>query len=206
MEVSRMDSGVTTGADNRETISEVKVSGDINWARRVAQMLNKTLVVMRLYVSTNPAVSSLKARLYHEIDHFVTTHLSLVMDITDSQLLYEGEPVFKGDDKSRSLPLVLHSDGLRQISFHQGISFDELDDFLRILHEAMTRSEDASDTVGLLWNAGLTNIEYTAVDALEDVADAAGGGTEKTGWNQDGLAAPFADAKPGEVEAAIFQG
>ena len=60
--------------------------------------------------------------------------------------------------------MLLFSDGLRQITFQKGITFDEISDFIDILRFApKSEMSDTDDIVTLLWEKNIKNMGYAAV-------------------------------------------
>ncbi len=66
--------------------------------------------------------------------------------------------------------MLLFADGIRQITFHKGITFSEITDFIDILRLApRSEASDDDDIVTLLWEKNIRNMGYTAVeDAVDD--------------------------------------
>jgi hypothetical protein len=73
--------------------------------------------------------------------------------------------VYSSPEKLDNLAFALYRDGIRLITFRDGLSKDELHDFLSALHEAGDADPYQADLVTILWEKDIKHIGYRAVDA-----------------------------------------
>lgn len=124
----------------------------------------------------------------------------LVVDVRPFELAAGGEPVYREEDRERSLAFKLFRDGVRRLTFAQGVSFEELSALLRILAlraSGIRQAED--DVVTLLRKADFKTIEVVAVEGYvpdEELPDLAPGGGGKGAPSAGGARPPGGFDRP----------
>lgn len=108
-------------------------------------------------------------------------------DIDTERILYSGKEVHRDDNKITSLPLFFYRNGIRSITFLEGLELEELERFVDIV----AKSEFVSD-LNLsedLWESNFVNIIFTIVELpmgdyswiIEDRVDVYKGGMKFAG-------------------------
>lgn len=95
------------------------------------------------------------------------------LEVRPFELVWEGQVVYREDDRERSLAFRMFRDGVRRVDIGAAVSFDELVALLRILSIRYTGvRQQEEDIVTLLWKAGFKHIEIVAVEGVvpEEVA------------------------------------
>jgi hypothetical protein len=146
-------------------------------AAAFVQALAKAARAFTLYDPSNELIRQFLAE-YGKRGGEATAAGPLVLDVLPFELQVEGDPVYKEDDRERSLAFRLFRDGVRRLTFARGVSFDELVALLQILAIRFTgirQSED--DLVTLLRTADFRTVEVVAVEGYvpdEDVPELKG--------------------------------
>lgn len=96
----------------------------------------------------------------------------LVIEVTDTQLRWEGHTVINEPDKTTdALPWVLYKDGIRELRLLRDVEQQELVALIDILTRVRKASPDEDDLLTLLWEQEFAFVRYRYVDmALEGVA------------------------------------
>lgn len=91
----------------------------------------------------------------------------LVLDIQESEILWEGLPVYKQPGQTEGLAWQLYKDGLRRLTLLPGVETEEILRFLEVLNRARklpTEAED--DLLTLLWEEEFVLISYTFIEVM----------------------------------------
>ncbi len=139
-------------------------------------------------------------RALHAVDAQRRTGVEL--EIRPFEMLWDGEVVYKEEDRERSLAYRMFRDGVRRLTLGPQTTWEELVTLLRILSIRYTGVRlQEEDIVTLLWKAGFKNIEIVAVEGFvpvdADVAEetsvrrgAIAGRGEERGSDEEGSIAP----------------
>lgn len=96
----------------------------------------------------------------------------LVIEVTDTQLRWEGHAVVNEPDKTTdALPWVLYKDGIRELRLLRDVEQTELVSLIDILTRVRKASPDEDDLLTILWEQEFAFVRYRYVDvSLEGVA------------------------------------
>lgn len=127
-------------------------------AHTVVLALVKTSKGLRIYLPNNPVLITF----VDELAAKMTAHLSrfgpLRLDVEPFALRYGGGEVYRNDDPKESIACRLHADGIRTLTFEQGVDARELMAFLGIV--GFERPTNDDDVVTQLWERNLPHINY----------------------------------------------
>ncbi len=149
----------------------------------VAAIVKKMVIVyknLRTYDLNNPVLQDSLNLLYRDLKQFLDVHGLLTLLVKESELFYGSAVVYSSEAKGESLAFNLYKDGIRLISFREGLPRRELMRFMIALNEARDADPYESDLVTILWEKDLSYISYRAVDIfleseeisnLEDLAN-----------------------------------
>jgi hypothetical protein len=142
----------------------------IEKARKVMLALLRAVTNLKFYISNNPLVIRSKTETHDLMTQFLETWDSMRLEITGTEILYKGESLCqKSDDKSQNLAFLFYRDGLRTITFHRGVSHEEIGRLIETICQAMRSPEDETDIVSSLWNADFSNVTYVAVEPFSEM-------------------------------------
>jgi hypothetical protein len=122
------------------------------------------------------------------LKNYTDKYGAFALEVTKTSLLFQGEPIYQNSELQNNLAYLWYRDGIKWISFSEGISHPDISSFLAILkNHRMIEEEGKGDIVTSLWEAGLSRIKYITSDviwkdepllALEEISLV--GKTEKT--------------------------
>ena len=148
---------------------------EVDKATGVLRYFDATFSSIKLYPSDNPAVKKSIDSIYERMREFLAEYEELIVSVGEFSFSYKGEILFQEEEKENSLPFFFFKDGLRQLSFHDGLKKTELKDFFELIKEESTLPLEDSDIVNSLWAKDFAHIRYFAIDEFLD-ADIGGGG------------------------------
>src|SRR4051812_14721509 len=127
----------------------------------------------KLYSRNNEMIVKFTGELYDKMTAFLEKRDTIVFTIRPTQFLYAGQAVYENDDRGESFAFKLYKDGVRQMSFYQGLDKRELMDILDIISTNFDRMEYYDDDiVTLLWKHDFDKISYVVIETFgEDVTE-----------------------------------
>ncbi len=144
--------------------------------KRVADWIGtlvRTIKASRTYPANNPTLHKFQV----ELESRTWSCLKEVGDITlvvqQFDLLYENYSVYHNADRNESLAFRFYGDGVREITFKEGLEPHELRGFLDVLKRALETAQVQDDVVTLLWERDFRHIEYLFIP-LEDLTEESG--------------------------------
>jgi HEAT repeat protein len=159
--------------DEPESLPEGNLTPEIAQVRRLARSLAKAVKVVRLYPLENP----LSVRFADDLVSVVSETFRLMdvvrLSVGKAKLFFGGEPVLDQPDREDSVPARLFWDGIREITFHVGLTRREVIDFLRLFRVSALRAEEGEDDiVTMLWDGDFEHITHIAIDDILDLENA----------------------------------
>jgi hypothetical protein len=136
-------------------------------ARRIAIAFSRATQGCRLYPPENRLRLRFTEEFFLALEDALASAPAVNFLVGKTHLKFGGETVFTQENRDETVPGRLYWDGLRQLSFHAGISPDELREFLEtlVLAEAKHDSGD-EDLATLLWSRHFPHIRHLAIDEL----------------------------------------
>ena len=123
----------------------------------------------QLYLPNNPVYQQAIEKLRNLFRTIWEATDDLFLDVSESELRWEGNPVYSVPNKSESVAWVLFKDGVRSLVFKPGVEQDEIVGFLDVIHRARTlQAEDNDDLLTLLWEKDFQRIQYQFQDISAD--------------------------------------
>jgi hypothetical protein len=138
---------------------------------RAVEELLRTLVkgqrALQMYLPNNPMYRrglEQVAEAFHPVWGITGR---LVLDIQESEILWENFPVYKQPPQTEGLAWQLYKDGLRRLTLLPGVEAEEIDRFLAVLNIARMLPVDAADDLlTLLWEEEFVLISYTFIEVM----------------------------------------
>src|SRR6185295_1534726 len=135
--------------------------------------LIRTIMASRTYPANSPTLHKFQV----ELESRTWSCLKEVGDITlvvqQFDFLYENYSVYHNADRNESLAFRFYGDGVREITFREGLEPHELRGFLDVLKRAVETAQVQDDVVTLLWERDFRHIEYLYI-SLEDLTEESG--------------------------------
>jgi len=155
-------------------------------ARDAAEVLTALAHTVRsfiLYEAANERIRGFLQDVRARVERFLEAHGEMALEIRPWDITIGEEVVYSDPDRERSLAFRLYRDGVRRLVIRPGLAWDELVCLIGILsirYKGVRTLED--DVVTLLWRAGFSHIELTAVEGVvaseDDSGEAHSGGGE----------------------------
>ena len=149
---------------------ELKVTEkDLGLIRDILKTITKTIKTFNVYPKDNPIYQKFATELFEKFSTFFESNDELAIDVEQYSLLYKENEVFYSEERTDNIALLLFADGIRQVNFYKGITFDEITGFIDILRFAQkSATSDDDDIVTLLWEKNIKNMGYTAAEDTVD--------------------------------------
>lgn len=152
---------------------DVSVSEDE--ARPVKDLLQAVLKTKRafeMYPANNPILLKFREELVRRFSAVLGEVGAMPLVIRQYDIFFKGVPVYHNTEKDDNLALFFFKDGLRELTFSEGLTEDEILDFIDIIRarpEASVESFD-DDIVTLLWEKDFVNLSYYVVEEFSEGA------------------------------------
>ncbi len=149
---------------------ELKVTEkDLALIKDILRTVTKTIKAFNVYPKDNPIYQKFVTELFEKFSTFFESNDELAIDVEQHCLLYKENDVYQSEERADNIALLLFADGIRQINFYKGITFDEITDFIDILKFVQkSKTNDDDDIVTLLWEKNIKNMGYTAAEDTVD--------------------------------------
>jgi HEAT repeat protein len=156
-------------------------------AEELVLALVKTLRIRTIYQPNNPIYREFSDGLVERFQSYLTRHQVLRIEVKEHELRLEGQPVYRDEGTRESLPFSLHRDGIREITFFEGLEPREIFDFLETVKLDPTRDPDQEDVLSRLWEKDFVHVRYLFVDLFLDeeaidLPGPSGGGPRELGF------------------------
>ena len=126
----------------------------------------------RTYPEGNPARDRFLLQLEAKLRGHVDRYEDLEAEVTARGIAVEGRTVYEMERADQNLWYPLYRDGIRQLTFAQGIERDEIVALFRALValaatlEAEDLDEGEDDAVTILWDLDLPHVSYVSIDTF----------------------------------------
>ena len=128
-------------------------------------MFARAVRAHQLYLHNNPTYLKSLDNLRASFVPIWSQSEELVIEVTDTQLRWEGHAVINEPDKTTdALPWVLYKDGLRELRLLREVEQQELVTLIDILTRVRKASPDEDDLLTLLWEQEFAFVRYRYVD------------------------------------------
>ncbi len=149
------------------TFNEQAVSGVAEEVKEIAKLLSRTAKNYQMYLSNNRMFLTSLESLRKVLDDFLEVNEVLTFVVREFDLLYDDITVYSNTDRYQSIAFRMHRDGVRLLSFHKGITEDDLMALFEALTRCMETDNLEEDFVTLLWEKDLQAITYYEVNDFE---------------------------------------
>jgi HEAT repeats/PBS lyase HEAT-like repeat len=144
--------------------AEERIERLVPLARDVVLVLVKTLKATGMYLPNNPIYKRFHEDLSQKFEAYFAEEDSLSLRVNRFELTFLGREVYQNPDKEANIALMFFKDGVRELSFHNGIDEAEIDGLMDLLKfNAEERALD-DDLVTLMWEKDFRHITYTVVE------------------------------------------
>lgn len=146
------------------------------------KMLDKAVRAHQLYMHNNPSYLKALENARRPFGPLWEQTSDLVLQVTETQLLWFGVVVHDHPDKGGdSLPWLFFKDGLRELTLASGFEGPELEKFLAIIPRVRHAQAHEDDLLTLLWEQEFESLRYRYVE-LTDPSGALETSTQPGRW------------------------
>ncbi len=141
---------------------------EIKKAAGVVQHFHRAFNLMKMYPADNPGIKEAIISFADRLKEFLALYEELRIGIDEFSFSYQGEILFKDKLKKKSLPFLFFKDGMRELSFHEGLDEKEAQDFLEVIKKDFDLPSDYADVVSSLWEKDFAHILYLVLNEFLD--------------------------------------
>ena len=142
------------------------MSEELKKAKEVIQSFLKSKKILRMYPSNNPIYVNTLEDNFNKLREFFYYRDDLALKVRQNDIYYDSEQVYFSPEKEDNLALFFFKDGLREITFRKGLTFEEMEDFLKIISLDFNREAVDDDIVTLFWEKDFQNIQYVVDETV----------------------------------------
>jgi hypothetical protein len=152
--------------------SDVEIDKEeLRSVKDVLLQLTKTAKTLKIYLPNNPIYQKFLQELQGRFDVHLQEYEMLRLKIKQYALTYKGQVVYENTNRLESLAFKLSVDGIRELTFQEGIDKDEITSLLEIIGREYDPSNPDDDMVTLLWERHFTHVRYlVASDFIQETA------------------------------------
>ena len=163
MDEPKTDGGAMPIAPTREPANPELAS-----VKRLLTLLDKTAKSSRTYGAANPVAQKFFQQLFEGLTAHLATYSRLSFLVQRSELYFNGEVVYRSekDSSNESVAFKLYADGIRELTFLEGLPAEDLSFLLDSLWDSLDPEEDDDDIVTRLWSKNLSTITMVTAEEI----------------------------------------
>lgn len=163
----------TSPEEKAEKIGDQVLALDVKRVADWIQALVRTLKAYRMYLPNNPTLHKFQSDLEARTWSCLKEIGDIVLNVQQFDLLFEDYSVYHNAAREESLAFRFFTDGVRQITFREGLEPQELRGFLEVLKKATDPTQGQDDVVTLLWERDFRHIDYVHI-SIDEIIDEGG--------------------------------
>ena len=129
--------------------------------------LTKAVKTCQIYGIRHPAFRDAHTQFFGYLERFLKEHKELNLEIDEFTIQSAGETIYREEDTEISIAFKLFRDGIRRISFIEGVTFEEVARFVEIISRP-AREEDIALS---LLETDLVNVHFYVVEEEDEIID-----------------------------------
>jgi HEAT repeats len=142
---------------------------ELKSVKDVILQLTKTAKTLKIYLPNNPIYQKFLQELQSRFDAHLQEYEDLRLAVKQYTLWYKGQVVYENTNRLENLAFKLFVDGVREMTFQEGIDKDEITSLLEIIGREYDPSNPDDDMVTLLWERHFSRISYlVASDFIQE--------------------------------------
>jgi hypothetical protein len=146
-------------------VTNLSVSDDVSGeellaAKSVMQALLKAIKTVRMYPSNNPLFKKTLEEVLTRFNEFMDYREEFHLKIGQYHIYYESEEIYHNPGKNDNLALSFFKDGLRELIFSKELTYEEIEEFLKVITTDFDKDALDDDVVTLLWEKDFQYIRY----------------------------------------------
>jgi HEAT repeat protein len=148
----------------QEAENETDKKEELRSAKDLIQSLIKTTRTLKIYLHNNPIHQKFLKELKTKFDQHFMDYGHLQVFIQQHELLWDKEVLYQNTNRMESLAFRLYIDGIREITFHEGLEEGELVNFLEAVGRDSNQSRQDDDMATVFWEKGFSHITYQVAE------------------------------------------
>lgn len=143
-----------------DALNPVAAKEELASVKDVLQFLIKASRTLKLYMHNNPIHQKFLKELQEKFSAHLGQYHQMPVQVKQFQFLFGEEVIYENTNRVESLALRLYVDGIREVSFHEGLELAEIVDFLEALGRDAASAQADDDLATILWEKGFAHISY----------------------------------------------
>jgi len=127
--------------------------------------LTKTIKAFQMYGISHPITKNFFIPFYQKIEEFLKNYKELSFRIERFTMLHSNLVVYEDKERDTSIAFKLFRDGIRNITFYEGLETDELFLFLETISQPLKEQDIALS----LWECDFSHISFYVVEEEESL-------------------------------------
>jgi hypothetical protein len=169
-----MQSALSDHILNLEEETSPDVAGDappeLAQVSVLARTMSKAAKAIQLYPLENPMCRKFAADLFLQLGRTFQLMDQVRLSVGKNKLFFGGEVVLEEEWRDDSITKRLFWSGVREITFHVGVTREECRNFLLLFRASAQQAEQGlDDLVTLLWEGKFEHLTYIAIDDILDL-------------------------------------
>jgi hypothetical protein len=162
--------------------------------KRILTLLDKSAKSSRTYGTRNPVAQKFFQQLFECLTAHLATYSKLAFLVQRSELYFNGEVVYRSeqDSSNESVAFKLYSDGIRELTFLEGIAAEDLSFLLDSLWDSLDPEERDDDIVTRLWSKNLSTITLVTAEEIAKASASEGAYSSPAAGTEDVFSLPMA--------------
>jgi HEAT repeat protein len=144
----------------------MEINEEIKAARDIIQVFLKSKKILRMYPNNNPIYIKTLEDSSNRFKDFFHYKDELNIKFRQNDIYYDSEQIYNNPEKEDNIALFFFKDGVREITFKKGLTFEEMEEFLKIIALDFDREVVEDDIVTLFWERDFQNIQYVVDEAF----------------------------------------
>jgi len=138
-------------------------------AKRVFSLMMRSYQAFEFYPINHSIVQNLSNDLFTALSKFFALRPTLDVDLDRFSVRYFGKEILRDESVLNNFVFILFTDGIRRLSFYEGLVEEEFVRFFKVLNECSKARSRNEDSVTLLWEHQFEHIRYYLVEDLYEV-------------------------------------
>lgn len=167
-----MDELTTTDSALPASPAKAPPNPELASVKRLLILLDKTAKSSRTYGAANPVAQKFFQQLFEGLTAHLATYSKLAFLVQRSELYFNEEIVYRSeqDSSNESVAFKLYSDGIRELTFLEGLPAEDLSYLLDSLWDSLDPEEEDDDIVTRLWSKNLSTITLVTAEEIAKVS------------------------------------
>ena len=145
---------------------KAELSEEATAAQNVVEALMKAMKNIRIYPRNNPMYRKNIDYFSGMMNKFFHYKESLVFSYGRNNIYYDYQSIYESNQAQDNLAMLFFKDGVRELTFHKGLTSEEMEEFLEIVSQDYDKEVIDDDIATLLWQSDFKHISYIIDDTF----------------------------------------